>query len=43
MRLAPRVRVLLQAAEHHLELEWDDARTGEAHDFRPALPRPLRW
>jgi hypothetical protein len=43
LRLAPRVLVLHQAAAHHLELEWDDAGAGEAHDFQPALPLTLRW
>ncbi|APR76192.1 Hypothetical protein A7982_01539 [Minicystis rosea] len=31
------------AATHHLDLTWDDARAGEAHDFRPALPLTLHW
>ena len=32
-----------QAPEHHLELDWDDAKAGESHDFRPTLPLVLRW
>jgi hypothetical protein len=32
-----------QAPEHHLELDWDGASSGEYHDFRPALPLLLRW
>lgn len=32
-----------QAPEHHLELDWDGASSGEHHDFRPTLPLLLRW
>ena len=34
---------LKPAAEHHIELEWDGAKCGESHDFRPTLPLTLRW
>jgi len=34
---------LKPSAEHRIELEWDGARRGESHDFRPALPLVLRW
>jgi len=34
---------LKPAAEHHLELEWDGATSGEFHDFRPTVPLVLRW
>ena len=34
---------LKPAAEHHIELELDDARRSESHDFRPTLPLVLRW
>ena len=34
---------LKSAAEHHIELELDDARRSESHDFRPTLPLVLRW
>jgi len=30
-------------AEHHLELEWDGATSGELHDFRPTVPLVLQW
>lgn len=39
----PAAVVLRQAADHHLELEWDDALTDQRHDARPALPLTLRW
>jgi hypothetical protein len=29
--------------EHHIELEWDGAKCGESHDFRPTLPLVLQW
>jgi len=32
-----------QAPEHQLELDWDDAGSGESRDFRPTLPLVLRW
>ena len=34
---------LKQAAEHHLELDWDGATSGGVHDFRPTVPLVLRW
>jgi len=34
---------LKPAAEHHLELDWDGATSGEFHDFRPTVPLVLRW
>lgn len=34
---------LKSAGEHHLELEWDGAKCGESHDFRPTLPLVLHW
>jgi hypothetical protein len=34
---------LKPAAEHAIELEWDDAASGQVHDFRPTLPMVLRW
>ncbi len=34
---------LKPAAEHHLELDWDGATSGEFHDFRPIVPLVLRW
>ena len=34
---------LKPAAEHHLELDWDGAPSGEVHDFRPIVPLVLRW
>ena len=34
---------LKSAVEHHLELEWDGAKCGESHDFRPTLPLVLQW
>ena len=39
----PALVVFRQAPEHHLELDWDGATTGERRDFRPALPLTLRW
>jgi len=33
---------LKPAAEHHLELEWDNGAAREGHDFRPALPLAIR-
>jgi glyoxalase-like protein len=31
------------AGKHHLELEFDGAKCGERHDFRPTLPMSLQW
>lgn len=50
-RLSPGVSLLCEmnaiklkpAAEHVLELEWDDAASGQVRDFRPTLPMVLRW
>jgi glyoxalase-like protein len=39
----PGLLAIRQAPEHHLELDWDDASSGESHDFRPTLPLVLRW
>jgi hypothetical protein len=34
---------LKPAVEHCIDLEWDGARSGENHDFRPTLPLISRW
>lgn len=49
--LSPGIRWLVEkgffavhhAEEYGLELEWDEGKEGQTHDFRPALPMTIRW